>query len=86
MIGLVGWMMTRPAPPNPQDKLQFAQEIVLIDENRKLAEEVDGEIVAEAKRLADDVDKWHRELISAQESKKPLQEERGIDDVVAVAG
>ncbi len=75
IVGLVSWTMTRPPPPNPEDKIQFAQQIVLTEEARKRAEQVDAEIFADAKRMADDVDKWQRELISAQEGKKPLQEE-----------
>lgn len=73
-VGLTWWAVTRPKP-KPEDKIQFAQQIVLVEEARKRAEQVDADIVTEAKRTSDDVDKWQQELISAQESKKPLHEE-----------
>jgi len=72
--GLIWWSATRPHP-KPEDKIQFAQQLVLVEDARKQAEQVDADILTEAKRTADEVDKWQREVINAQESKKRLQEE-----------
>ena len=72
--GLWWWMSNRPIE-NPNDRIEFAEQIALAEDLKKRAEQTDASILAEAKQTSDEVDKWQRELINARESRKPLQEE-----------
>jgi len=53
-VGLTWWAVTRPKP-KPEDKIEYTQRFVLVDEARKRAEQVDADIVTEAKRTSDDI-------------------------------
>lgn len=73
LVGGLGWKVWPKS--NSATRADFARVLGQIESQKEVAEQIDSQIMVDAANAREEIDKWQRELLTAQSSDKPLHRE-----------